>query len=513
MKMIHTCLRVITFWLLLQGLAAAQEPTPEASATPPAEAAQEVQNTSLADILSPFQPDRDDSVATVVGPMSGKKLFTIAGGEGFKAQARANVVFERLRKAAEAQGAEVTYVISTPYNGVVVLTVGSQVLVTVMPEDVDIVEPRALPLDQLKSIEMAVAESWREALQQELAYAAWTRRPEYLSVALPLLGLVWLAAMIVRSRLRKIAAKQPGAPVWSLEFMVWVVGSIITLWMFPATKGLAWALEDTILVPLVKVWLLVALAALAYHILERLIDRYFEGLLSAPDLRPRRAQRLETFRGVTCATTRVMVIIVAFGVALSLLPINFLPLLTGAGVVGVALGLAAQDFLKDIFAGVSILIEDRFGVGDWIEWNSYSGSVEMITLRATRVRTVVGGLVTIPNSELRVVNNLSNEWSQVDYRVSVAYGADLRRALRVLESVANELAEEWSERVLEKPVMKGVHSLGENGVTLRLYIKTRPLEQWDVERELNQRIKLRFDQENIEIPFPQSAVWLRNAAS
>ena len=201
--------------------------------------------------------------------------------------------------------------------------------------------------------------------------------------------------------------------------------------------------------------------------------------------------------------------LLAFFMALSLLPFDFLPLVTGAGVAGVIAGLAGQDLLKDVIAGVGILLEDRFGVGDWIEWDKHSGSVETINLHYTQIRTIQGGLVYIPNSSLRVVSNLSNEWAQIDFRVEIAYGSDLNQAIVALEDEAKTLAEELSDQILAQPESKGVQELGTHGVTLRLYLKTKPLLQWDIERELKRRVKLRFDQEGIEIPFPQTAVWMR----
>lgn len=485
-------------------------PTPQATNTPAAKSTPASTNSIPALFQLPFQGNRDESRAMVRGPLSGKILMSLASAEGFTARARADRVVGRLRSVAESQGTSAALVTQKIYDGVIVLSAADQVLATVMPEDAGVIDPRAMPTEELRNWQLGVADAWRANLQKELAYSAWLQRPEYLKFALPMIALVFFLALGLHRSRNKVRERFPWVPVWSLGLLMWTFVTIFVLWMFPLTKRLAWLIESTFLWPFLKFYLLGLVISIISYLVERLIRSYFDALIATPGMRPRRAQRLETLSSVLCNSVKVVGLCIVVALALSFLPFNLGPLLTSAGVVGIAIGLAGQDFLKDIIAGIFILLEDRFGVGDWIEWGTYAGTVEAITLRATRLRTIEGGLVTVPNSELRVVNNLSNEWAQVDYRVSIAYSADVDLALKVLEEEALKLAEDWNETILEPPTMKGVQALGESAVELRLYFRTLPLLQWDVQREFNHRMKHRLDREGIEIPFRQTAVWLRN---
>lgn len=483
-------------------------PTPTASPTtePEVKATDQV----LPELTSPFTTQRDESQVKMRGPFTGRVLMTISAAEGYSAQARAEKIRNRLRAVADDQGREAYYVTSTRYNDqLLALVADDQILATITHEDLDVLDPGNLPEDRRKALEREIADRWRESLQRELVFAAWTKRPEYYRVALPLLALTLLLAGLAHRQLKKAKMQRLGTSIWGLEFLIWGFVLVFSLWLFPATKTLAALIHGGIVEPLFRFWLIFLLATLATNLLEFAIHRYFRILQLQPDVRARRAQRLETFATVACKTIRALAMVVVLGFVIAMLPFNFMPLITGAGVVGIAIGLAAQDSLKDLIAGISILVEDRFGVGDWIEWDKYSGSVESVNLLYTQIRTIQGGLVTIPNSDLRVINNLSNEWAQVDFQVTISYQADLEKAETCMLEEAQALCEQWPERVIEEPVFKGVQALGERGVVLRLFLRTVPLLQWDVERDLNRRLKLRFEKEGIEIPLPQRVVWMR----
>ena len=507
-------LRLYTAWILLLfcliSVASAQTPSPTPTPTQGNETS--TSDTPGFDLTRPvffLRGTEDGTRAVVRGPLSGGPLITVSSAEGFTAPERAQLVFERLQDQARTQGAQGSLVTSRVYDGVVVLMANELALATVMPEDTGIMNARALPPHELRNLQLGTAENWRAKLQRELNYAAYLKSPEYYYVAVPIILLVLLTAAGLHRFARKLRLRHSVVPLGSLEVLVWTMSVIFILWMFPQTKSLAWMIEDWFLWPFLKLYLLLVGATIFSHLAERLVRKYFDNLAAVPGTRPRRAQRLQTLSSVLCITIRAVMFVLVLGLALSLLPFNFMPLLTSAGIFGVALGLAGQDFLKDVIAGTFILMEDRFGVGDWIEWGTYSGAVESINLRATRIRTIQGGLITVSNSELRVVNNLSNEWAQVDFKIGVAYSADLDFALKILEEEAHKLAEDWSDKILEPPELKGVQELGNSSVVLRLYFKTVPLQQWDVQREFNRRMKLRLDQEGIEIPFPQTAVWMR----
>jgi small conductance mechanosensitive channel len=226
----------------------------------------------------------------------------------------------------------------------------------------------------------------------------------------------------------------------------------------------------------------------------------------------RRAQRLEALGTILDSVLGVAVwSIAAFVILGSTFGISLAPLLAGAGILGVALGFGAQDIVKDFLSGFFILVEDQYGIGDIVDVGEATGTIESISLRTTRLREVTGTVWHVPNGEIRRVGNMSQEWSRVLLDIEVAYGADIDRVAEVMESVAVEMAREseYRELFLDDPQVWGVEALGSDSVAIRFVIKTKAGEQWPISRELRRRIKLAFDAEGIEIPFPQRTIWLR----
>lgn len=188
------------------------------------------------------------------------------------------------------------------------------------------------------------------------------------------------------------------------------------------------------------------------------------------------------------------------------------PLLASAGIAGVALGFGAQNLVKDYLAGVMMLLEDQYGVGDVIDMGEATGVVEAVGLRVTRLRGVDGTVWYVRNGEVIRIGNSSQDWARAVIDVGVGYAEDPARIRELLAEVSHEVAEDpdWRDLILEEPDVWGVESLGDNAVVVRLVVKTRPLEQWRVARRLREQIKIRFDAEGIEIPFPQRTVWVRD---
>ncbi len=175
------------------------------------------------------------------------------------------------------------------------------------------------------------------------------------------------------------------------------------------------------------------------------------------------------------------------------------------GFFGFAISLASQSLLKDLIAGVIILWEDQYAVGDTVKIGDQNGSVEKISLRATQLRNLNGELITIPNGSIGVVQNLSSDWSQVNYAIEVSYEADVDHTLEVIDNVAQQLYSDpaWHEKIIKKPEILGIDKIAHTGILIRLLIRTRPLEQWSVEREYSRRLKKAFDENNIEIGIPK----------
>jgi small-conductance mechanosensitive channel len=211
----------------------------------------------------------------------------------------------------------------------------------------------------------------------------------------------------------------------------------------------------------------------------------------------RRLQTLSTtFRGIV----QTIILFIGLVTFLSQIGVNITPILTSAGVLGIAIGLGAQSLIKDFFAGFLILLEDQFSVGDTVKIGENTGTVEQLTLRVTRVRALDGSLTMIPNGSIGAVVNYSKGWSRVVLDVEIDYREDVDRAMRVMLETAKRMREESRSDIIEDPVMLGVDKLGAAGVTLRLLAKTASNKQADVGRELRRRVKLAFDQEGIKTP-------------
>ncbi|HET7487882.1 MAG TPA: mechanosensitive ion channel family protein [Acidimicrobiales bacterium] len=274
-----------------------------------------------------------------------------------------------------------------------------------------------------------------------------------------------------------------------------------------------------------KIVLILVLALLTVRLVRRMIRRFTRSvgttaagaagtLLHTTAVRtPRAAQRAETIAALGSSVVTVTVWAVAVLMVLGELGLELGPLLAGAGIVGVAVGFGAQNLVRDFLSGIFMLIEDQYGVGDVIDAGPATGTVEGISLRTTRLRDIHGNVWHIPNGVIERVSNKSQEWSRALLDVPVAYDADTDHAAAVIKRAADEAwhDEAWTEQILAEPEVWGVEAFGDDAVMIRLVVKTRPNAQWKVARHLRRRIKLAFDGEGIEIPFPQRTVWHKTA--
>jgi small conductance mechanosensitive channel len=272
----------------------------------------------------------------------------------------------------------------------------------------------------------------------------------------------------------------------------------------------------------VRILVVILVALLANALVRRAITRYVQRLDRRAAHRGEqdgRSAERRTLRAATASTTlasaaSVAIFIAAVVVALAQVDISLGPLLAGAGILGVALGFGAQNVVRDVLAGIFVLVEDQYGIGDVIDVGRASGSVEGISLRVTKLRDVEGTLWFVPNGLVNEVGNLTQRWARVILDIGVAYGADHHRAERLIKEAADSL---WKEdgsgvTILEEPELWGVELLGESGVNIRVAVRCTPADQWAVGRALRSRIKDRMDLAGIEIPYPQQSVWIRSAA-
>jgi small-conductance mechanosensitive channel len=243
---------------------------------------------------------------------------------------------------------------------------------------------------------------------------------------------------------------------------------------------------------------------------ERLgaVRRRAPGALLEKEVTSLRAeQRINALTSVLRSVASFGIFTIAGFLVLGEVGLNLAPLLAGAGIIGIALGFGSQALVKDFLSGLFILVEDQFGVGDIVDLDTQtSGTVEAVSLRTTRLRSVDGTVWHVPNGDIRRVGNKSQHWSRALLDIDISYDTDIDHAKAVIKRVADGL---WRERddILEEPEVWGVESLGPHSVIIRLVVKTQPSDQYTISRELRQRLKEAFEAEGIEIPYQQDTAW------
>ena len=222
---------------------------------------------------------------------------------------------------------------------------------------------------------------------------------------------------------------------------------------------------------------------------------------------PRRNARASSISSVVASTVSVAIWVVATLLVLGELGVDLAPLLAGAGIAGIAIGFGTQNLVKDCVSGLFMLIEDQYGIGDVVDLDMATGSVERITLRTTVLRSQDGTVWHVPNGEIRRVGNRSKLWSVAVLDVVVAYDADLQATREVVQGSADAVceSEDFVGDVLEAPYLLGVESVSPDGVAIRLVVKTSPGAQFRMQRALREAIKVALDQSGIDVlPTPRA---------
>ena len=187
----------------------------------------------------------------------------------------------------------------------------------------------------------------------------------------------------------------------------------------------------------------------------------------------------------------------------------------GAAVFGLAIAFGAQNLIKDYFYGFMILLEQQYTINDVIKIGDIAGQVERITLRMTVLRDLEGRVHFIPHGQINSTTNMTHGWSRALFDIGVAYKEDADRVIDVIEELGCQMRRDpkFGPLILEDLTMLGVDGFGDSAVVIKFFIKTWPLKQWDVKREMLRRIKRRFDELDIEIPFPHRTVYHRHEES
>lgn len=219
-------------------------------------------------------------------------------------------------------------------------------------------------------------------------------------------------------------------------------------------------------------------------------------------------QREETLLDVSESVFGALVWIVAVVFILIALEINLEPLLAAGGIAGIVIGFGSQRILQDLFAGIYVVAENQYQVGDVVDLDGDTGLVEDISLRMTIMRDLDGTVHHIPHGSIQRAKNLSKDYARVNLDVGVGYSSDLEKVIEVINTVGKDLAhdEEWKKNIIAPPKFLRVENFGDNSIDVKIVGETIPLKQWAVAGELRLRLKVAFDKAGIEIPFPQRTI-------
>src|SRR5579875_2696154 len=281
-----------------------------------------------------------------------------------------------------------------------------------------------------------------------------------------------------------------------------------------------WAIEVPVRIAITIVACLV-LRALLHRFIDRLVKpvkvgevprilRPFKERVSTAFLEStglvseRRNQRAATIGSVLKSVVSIILVVIAVLLILSDLSVNLAPFIAGTSIVGVALGFGAQNIVKDFLAGIFMMLEDQYGVGDAIDFQLASGTVEAVGLRTTRLRDVNGTVWYVRNGEVLRVGNKSQGFAQVVLDIPIDAWADIAKASAAINSEAQQMHDEddWRDLFLGDPEVQGVESMTRDETVIRLVARTRPGEQFRIARELRRRIRERLDRLDIHADVP-----------
>ncbi|MCU0285440.1 MAG: mechanosensitive ion channel family protein [Acidobacteria bacterium] len=255
-----------------------------------------------------------------------------------------------------------------------------------------------------------------------------------------------------------------------------------------------------------SLWVL-GCAALAIFLLIALTGKTGKKIVGkvtqSDKLEPQRKQRYHTLSAIIISLIKVGIWVMVILWVFRELEIDYGPFLVAAGGISLAVGFGAQSLVKDVVTGFFLLMEEQFALGDFIEINGKTGTVEKISLRTIKFRSLDGTLNIIPNGNINNVSNKTYQWSRAVVKFGVAYEQPPEKVMEILKDVCREMEADpqWKCVLIEEPVPQGIISFGDSAAEFRVLAKTRPGDQWAVERELHIRIKNAFDRHGVDIPY------------
>ncbi len=278
-------------------------------------------------------------------------------------------------------------------------------------------------------------------------------------------------------------------------------------------EGWGQSILDWAMPHLFRILLILGIAFLVIRVLQRLIPsairRYLTQRVSGGTEAEEIDKRANTLNSVIKQGITWIIVVTTLFVVLSELGVNITPILAGAGVAGIAIGLGAQSLVRDILAGIFILLEDQYRVGDVVTIAGIGGLVEDINLRRTILRDLNYTMHVIPNGEVRTASNMTKDKSRVNINISVAYKEDLDKVMDLLTKVGKDMLEDpyFGPLFIDPIKALRVDSFGDSAIEIKVLGEVKPIRQWEVGGEYRKRVKKAFDEAGIEIPFPHRTLY------
>ncbi|MDH4219195.1 MAG: mechanosensitive ion channel family protein [Candidatus Aminicenantes bacterium] len=265
-----------------------------------------------------------------------------------------------------------------------------------------------------------------------------------------------------------------------------------------------WALTTGIKIILVVVFTLILIKVI------KVISKRLSSVFLKKRADEESEKRAKTLTSVIQSFLIILVLVVAAITIIGQLGIEIAPLLATAGIAGVAIGFAGQSLIKDIINGFFLLLWDQIRVGDVVQISDKSGLVEMINLKMTVLRDLAGSVHYIPNGSIDIVTNMTKEYSRYVFEIGVAYREDADEVMDIIREVDSELRKDpdFKEDILEPIEIFGLDKFADSAIIIKARTTTKPLKQWRIGREFNRRLKKKFDEEHIEIPFPHTTLYM-----
>ncbi|ADH61931.1 MscS Mechanosensitive ion channel [Thermoanaerobacter mathranii subsp. mathranii str. A3] len=238
-----------------------------------------------------------------------------------------------------------------------------------------------------------------------------------------------------------------------------------------------------------------------------LISRFYKlqakGKIQLPE------RKIGTLMSLTKNILRYVIYFIAAASILKIFNIDMTSILAVAGIGSLAIGFGAQNLVKDVISGFFVIFEDQFGVGDYITINNFSGLVEEVGLRTSKIRDFSGDLHIIPNGEIKTVTNHTRGSMRALVNVGVPYEEDVDKITNVLKQICEDIKKSRND-IIDGPTVLGITDFQDSQVLITIVAKTEPMKQWEVEREIRYRIKKVFDQEKIAFPYPHREITIKN---